>query len=119
MTLFNLFRAAAITDSPLRKKLVIHLNRKLRPNRKLPFVIYFNEESTRDRIVLRIEHREHGTTHRCVVTRNATPRYWHTESVQWSLDFDMGGSDWHHKKSYMVEWLRNVLSQEAAELSPV
>jgi hypothetical protein len=108
MSLFALFRAVAMSHCPVfRKKVVTYLNSKLRPKRNLPFVVYFSEESTRDKLVFRVEHRNAHTSNRVFVTIKEV------DNKRWSrrqLNIDASdGSNWHHLKFEFVTWFRIAL----------
>jgi hypothetical protein len=115
MQMHSLFRIVAMTsDEQIKRKVVNHLNAMLRPKRrKLPFTIWFSEASTKDKLIFRVEHQS-GTSNTVVVTKREDNHRW--KMLRYSLVLDASnGSNWHHLKSYFVEWMRDALTLEAPE----
>lgn len=115
MTLYSIFKAVALSRCPnYRKRVVKWVNSKLRPKRTLPFILYFSEDSTKDKLIFRVVHRTGGTANRIVVTKETIADRWGREKTIMKIDAS-DGSNWHHLRFEFVQWLRSVLIADVPE----
>jgi hypothetical protein len=114
MSFYSLFKAVVMANNALFKKSVVaYVNSKLRPNRKLPFILYLSEDSTNQMLVFRVVHKTGQTANRVVVTikepttRRYTKRQLHIDASD--------GSNWHHLRFEFLQWLRRLLEELAPD----